>query len=76
MGFKTYLRSVVSLNKTLYSLKVLVIPRKRWLRPDMTENLLTGTFNLNTNKPDCKATEDGYRLEITDLRSRGIILSL
>ena len=36
-GFKTYLRRVVSLSKTLYSPKVLVIPRKRWLRPDMTE---------------------------------------
>ena len=23
--------------------KVLVIPRKRWIRPDMTEKLLTGT---------------------------------
>ena len=30
--------------------KGLVIPRKRWLRPDMTEKLLTGTLNLNTNK--------------------------
>ena len=25
-------------------------PRKRWLRPDMTEKLLTWTFSLNTNK--------------------------
>ena len=25
------------------SQKVLVIPRKRWLHPDMTEKLLTGT---------------------------------
>ena len=24
--------------------KVLVIPRKRWLRPNMTEKLFTGTF--------------------------------
>ena len=30
--------------------KLLVIPRKRWLRPDMTEKLLTGTLSLNTNK--------------------------
>ena len=29
--------------------KVLVIPRKRWLSPDMTEKLLTGTLSLNTN---------------------------
>ena len=35
--FETYLRRVVSLNKIFYSPKVLVIPRKRWLRPDMTK---------------------------------------
>ena len=50
-GFDTYRRRVVSLSKTLYSPKVLVnLPRKRWLRPDMTEKLLTGTLSLNTNK--------------------------
>ena len=48
--FETYLRRVVSLSKTLYSSKVKVIPRKWWLRFDMTEKLLTGTLNLNTNK--------------------------
>ena len=47
---ETYLRRVVSLIKTLYFPKVLVIPRKRWLRPEMTEQLLTGTLNLNSNK--------------------------
>ena len=37
-------RRVVSLSKIhLTPKKVLVIPRKRWLRPDMTEKLLTGT---------------------------------
>ena len=35
---------VVSLSKTLYSPKVLVIPRKRWPTPDMTDKLLTGMF--------------------------------
>ena len=25
------------------------LPRKRWLRPDMTEKLLTRTLSLNTN---------------------------
>ena len=30
--------------------KALVIPSKRWLRPDMTEKLLTGTLSINTNK--------------------------
>ena len=49
-GFETYLPCVVSLSKTLYSPKVLVIPRYGWLRSDMTEKLLTGTLNLNTNK--------------------------
>ena len=27
-----------------------LLPRKRWLCPDMTEKLLTGTLSLNTNK--------------------------
>ena len=36
--FKTYLRRVVSLSKTLYSPKVLVIPRKLWLHPGMTDS--------------------------------------
>ena len=37
-------RHVVSLSKIhLPPKKVLVIPRKRWLCPDMTEKLLTGT---------------------------------
>ena len=48
--FETYLRRVVSLGKIHNSPKVLVIPRKRWLRPDMTEKLLTGTLNLRANK--------------------------
>ena len=47
-GFETYLRRVVSLSKALYSPKI--IPRKRWLCPDMTEKLLTVMFSLNTNK--------------------------
>ena len=42
-----YLHGVDSLSKTLNSPKELVIPRKRWLRPDMTEKLLTGTLILN-----------------------------
>ena len=33
--------------------KVLIIPRKRWLRPNMTEKLFTGTLRINqpTNQP-------------------------
>ena len=30
--------------------KVLVIPRNRWLRLNMTEKLFTGTLNHNKNK--------------------------
>ena len=32
--------------------KILVMPRKLWLRPDMTEKLLTGAFNFNLNEQD------------------------
>ena len=31
--------------------KALVIPRKRWLRPNMTEKLFTGTLRINQPKP-------------------------
>ena len=41
---------VVSLSKAHLLPTVLVKPRKRWLRPDTTEKLLTGMLNLNTNK--------------------------
>ena len=46
-GFKTYLRHVVSLSKTLYSHESTGNTRKRWLHPDMTEKLLTGMLSLN-----------------------------
>ena len=36
--------------------EILVIPRKQWHRPDMTEKLLTGTLSLNTNKQTNKQT--------------------
>ena len=49
-GFETYLRLVVSLSKTLHSQKELVITRNRWLCLDMTEKLLTGALNINTNE--------------------------
>ena len=35
---------------TFTSTKVLVIPRKRWPRPNMTEKLLTGTLNKNETR--------------------------
>ena len=43
-GFDPHRRHrVVSLSKTHSLPTVLVKPRKRWLRPNMTEKLLTGT---------------------------------
>ena len=50
MGVQNLPPRVVSSSKTLYFLKILVIPMKRWLCPDMPENLLTGTLSLNKNK--------------------------
>ena len=45
-GFDTYLRHVVSLSKDIFTpQKVLVIPRKLWLRSDMTEKLFTVTLS-------------------------------
>ena len=54
LGFDTYLRRVVSLSKDTFTLRkvTLVIPRKRWLRPDMIEKLFTGTLSLNKTKPN------------------------
>ena len=53
-GFNPYSgRCVVSLSKIhmyIYLPKVLVIPRKRWLHPDMTEKLFTGTLSKNAIK--------------------------
>ena len=45
----------VSLSKRhLLPKKVLVIPRNRWLRLNMTEKLFTGTLNYNQNKTKTK----------------------
>ena len=35
-----------------------------------------GVSDQVRHKPACTATEDGYRLEISDLESRGIVLSM
>ena len=44
-------RLVVPLSKIhLPPEKVLVIPRKRWLHPDITEKLFTGTLSKNKTK--------------------------
>ena len=42
-------------------------------RHEKTNILLS---DLVQQKPGCTATEDGWRLEISDLESRGIILSM
>ena len=43
-------RRVGSLSKIHLLPNVVVIPRKRWLRPDMTEKLFTGTLSKNETK--------------------------
>ena len=58
-GFDTYFCPVVSLSKDTFTHpKVLVIPRKRWLRPDMTEKLFTGTLSLNKTKANQNLSEE------------------
>ena len=47
--------------------KVLVIPRNRWLRLNMTEKLFTGTLNNNQNKNKNKHTNQ--RTNGTEKRS-------
>ena len=37
----------------IYPQNVLVIPRKRWLRPNMTEKLFTGTLSIKPNQKLC-----------------------
>ena len=52
-GFDTYFRRVVSLSKDTFTpRKGLVIPRKRWLRPDMIEKMFTGMLSHNKTKPN------------------------
>ena len=41
-----------------------LLPRKRWLRPDMTEKLLTGTLSLNTNKQNIECYFCSWVLKI------------
>ena len=50
-GIYTYPSHVVSLSKDTFTpRKVLVIPRKRLVRPDMTEKVFTWTLSLNKTK--------------------------
>ena len=52
VGVRSSLRSpcCVLEQDTFTSQEVLVIPRKRWLRPDMTEKLFTGTLSEKRNE--------------------------
>ena len=52
VGVRSSLRSPCCIlqQDTVTSQKVLVIPRKRWLRPDMTKTVLTGPQPKQTNK--------------------------
>ena len=52
VGVRSSLRSqcCVLEQDTFSSQKVLVIPRKWWLRPDMTEKLFTGMLSKNEMK--------------------------
>ena len=45
--------------RDVYPPKVLVIPRNRWLRLNMTEKLFTGTLNKNQNKKKTNHTKFG-----------------
>ena len=72
--YETYLRRVVSLSKTLFSPKVLVTPRKRWLCPT-TEKMLTGTSSLNTNTGFCIGRDRKTRRQVF-LRRGSIITHL
>ena len=51
--------------------KVLVIPRKRWLRPNMTEKLFIGTLRINqpTNQPSSSLIRNSKPKAILRLHS-------
>ena len=51
VGAPLWSEVVVSLSKRHFSeKKKMVIPRKMWLRPNLTEKLFTGTLSLNEMK--------------------------
>ena len=50
MGGSIRTSKVLSPWDTFTPRKVLVIPRKRWLSPDMTKQLFTGTLSLHKTK--------------------------
>ena len=57
----------------MYSPKVLVIPRNRWLRLNMTEKLFTGTLNTNKKKKSDHHLRCGWWLNL-DFSKQGQLL--
>ena len=57
----------------LYSPKVLVIPRNRWLRLNMTEKLFTGTLNHNKNKTKTVTGESHHEQTFLEMRKKAHI---
>ena len=63
VGVRSSLRSLCCVleQDTFTSQKVLVIPRKWWLRPYMTEKLFTGTVSKNQTKKKTTKCNFDYR---------------
>ena len=55
--------------RDIYSPKVLVIPRNRWLRLNMTEKLFTGTLNKNENKKTNTEYAHPYSMGLADCQT-------
>ena len=55
---------VVSLSKTHLLLGYWLMHGNGWLNPDMTEKLLTGMLNINTNKQMLACLTRKHRIEI------------
>ena len=59
---------------SIYQVLITIFPTKQF------EPVREKTDNLGSDqvrhKPDCTVTEDGYRLEISDLKSKGIVLTV
>ena len=55
---------------TLTSQKVMVVPRKRWFRPDMTEKLLSGPYSKNeTKRIDTLTPREGSKPSLSNSAS-------
>ena len=68
-------RRVMSLSKTYLPPKSTCIPRKRWLRPNMTEKLFTGTFSIKPNKKKTNIVHAPCNKRISSMPRRQLLLS-